>query len=61
MPRITRRSIVVLASAAGLAGITPIAVGLVSAQVRKCYSVTCSTVKGETTCFEQEVPCPNEA
>ena len=60
MPRITRRGTVMLASAAVLAGITPIAVGLVSAQVRKCYSVTCSTVKGETTCFEQEVPCPND-
>ncbi|HEX6369190.1 MAG TPA: hypothetical protein VF006_09675 [Longimicrobium sp.] len=61
MPRITRRSTIALACAAVFVGVAPIAVGLVSAQVRKCYSVICSTVKGETTCYEKEVPCPNEA
>lgn len=59
MTRMTRRSII-LASAAAFAGIAPIAVGLVSAQVRKCYSLVCSTVDGVTTCYEKEVPCPDE-
>lgn len=58
MPRMTRRSLA-LVSAAALASIAPIAVGLVSAQVRKCYSVVCSTVDGVTTCYEKEVPCPD--
>jgi hypothetical protein len=59
MPRMTRRSIA-LVSAAAFAGIAPIAVGLVSAQVRKCYAVVCSTVDGVTTCYEKEVPCPDQ-
>lgn len=55
------RFVLALASAAVVGGLTPATVGLLSAQVRKCYSVTCSTVDGKTTCFEKEVPCPNEA
>ena len=52
---------IALASAAVLGGLAPAAVGLLPAQVRKCYSVMCSTVDGKTTCYEKEVPCPNEA
>lgn len=60
MPRITSRGRTSLAAAALLAGLTPVAVGLVNAQVRKCYSVTCSTVNGVTSCYETEVECPKE-
>jgi hypothetical protein len=61
MPRPGGRFVIALASIAALATLAPAAVGLLSAQVRKCYSVTCSTVDGKTTCYEKEVPCPNEA
>ena len=61
MPALTRRSIISLVSAAVVASLAPVAVGVVAAQVRKCYRMTCSTVNGETLCFEKEVPCRNEA
>ena len=61
MPRSGGRLVIALASAAVLGGLAPAAVGLLPAQVRKCYSVMCSTVDGKTTCYEKEVPCPNEA
>lgn len=60
MPGIISRGRTALAAAALLAGLTLVAVGLVNAQVRKCYSLICSTVNGETSCYEKEVPCPKE-
>jgi hypothetical protein len=60
MLRINSRRRTVLAVAALVAGLAPAAVGLVNAQVRKCYSLICSTVNGETSCYEKEVPCPTE-
>ncbi len=60
MPAITRRWMIILVSAAVAGSLAPAAVGMLAAQVRKCYRVTCSTVNGETLCFEKEVECPKE-
>ncbi len=60
MPPLGRRSIIALASTAVIAGMAPAAVGLVSAQVRKCYVEVCSQVDGKTVCYEKEVTCPTE-
>ena len=57
---IRRRSIIALASTAVIAGMAPAAVGIVSAQMRKCYVEVCSTTDGKTTCYEKEVTCPTE-
>lgn len=61
MSRIGRRGIIVLASAAVLAGMAPAAVQYLAAQVRKCFAETCTTIDGKTVCYEKEVPCPNES
>lgn len=60
MPSLSRRGIIALAWAAVIAGVAPAAVGIVSAQVRKCYVEVCSTVDGKTICYEKEVTCPTE-
>jgi hypothetical protein len=60
MPRIARRTTLALASAAVLAGLAPVTVAMVAAQIQVCYAVTCSTVDGQTRCYEKKVPCPKE-
>lgn len=61
MPRHGNRTVLALASAAVIAGMAPAAVGFLSAQVRKCFAETCTTMDGKTVCYEKEVPCPNES
>lgn len=59
MARPARHKTIALASAAVLAGMAPVAVGIVLAQVRKCYVEVCTTTAdGKTYCYEKEVECP---
>jgi hypothetical protein len=61
MPQRGHRALLALASAAVIAGMAPAGIGHLSAQVRKCFAETCTTIDGKTVCYEREVPCPNES